>query len=101
MRTIPSLAAATLVVALGFRPLRVRVQGAVDERFDLLHFLASHPRQVFSRSQLMTHVWGYGAALDIGTLTVHIRQLRAKIEVDAANPRRLQTVWGVGYRFVP
>jgi DNA-binding response OmpR family regulator len=71
------------------------------KEFDLLHFLASHPRQVFSRSQLMTGVWGYEAALDTGTLTVHIRRLRAKIERDAAAPRHLETVWGVGYRFVP
>lgn len=71
------------------------------KEFDLLHFLASHPRQVFSRSQLMTGVWGYEAALDTGTLTVHIRRLRAKIERDPGSPRRLETVWGVGYRFVP
>ncbi len=71
------------------------------KEFDLLHFLASHPRQVFSRSQLMTGVWGYEAALDTGTLTVHIRRLRSKIERDAAAPRHLETVWGVGYRFVP
>ncbi|MGZ8686918.1 MAG: response regulator [Gaiellaceae bacterium] len=71
------------------------------KEFDLLHFLASHPRQVFSRSQLMTGVWGYEAALDTGTLTVHIRRLRAKIERDAAAPRHLETVWGVGYRVVP
>lgn len=71
------------------------------KEFDLLHFLASHPRQVFSRSQLMTRVWGYEAALDTGTLTVHIRRLRAKVERDPAAPRYLETVWGVGYRFVP
>lgn len=71
------------------------------KEFDLLYFLASHPRQVFSRSQLMTRVWGYEAALDTGTLTVHIRRLREKIERDPASPRRLETVWGVGYRFVP
>jgi hypothetical protein len=70
------------------------------KEFDLLHFLASHPRQVFSRSQLMTRVWGYEAALDTGTLTVHIRRLRAKVERDPATPRHLETVWGV-VRFVP
>ena len=71
------------------------------KEFDLLYFLASHPRQVFSRGQLMTRVWGYEAALDTGTLTVHMRRLRAKLERDPGNPRHLETVWGVGYRFVP
>jgi DNA-binding response OmpR family regulator len=69
--------------------------------FDLLWFLASHPRQVFSRSQLMDRVWGYEAALDTGTVTVHVRRLREKIEDDPSRPARLETVWGVGYRFVP
>jgi DNA-binding response OmpR family regulator len=69
--------------------------------FDLLWFLASHPRQVFSRDLLMDRVWGYAAALDTGTVTVHIRRLREKIEDDPSHPRLLQTVWGVGYRFAP
>jgi len=69
--------------------------------FDLLWFLASNPRHVFSRDQLMDRVWGYAAALDTGTVTVHIRRLREKIESDPAHPRHLQTVWGVGYRFDP
>ena len=69
--------------------------------FDLLWFLASHPRRVFSRDQLMLSVWGYAAALDTGTVTVHMRRLREKIELDPSRPDRLQTVWGVGYRFVP
>lgn len=69
--------------------------------FDLLWFLANHPRQVFSRDQLMDRVWGYEAALDTGTVTVHVRRLREKIEDDPSHPRFLETVWGVGYRFVP
>ena len=69
--------------------------------FDLLWFLASHPRRVFSRAQLMESVWGYQASFDTGTLTVHIRRLREKIEDDPSSPRHLQTVWGVGYRFQP
>jgi DNA-binding response OmpR family regulator len=69
--------------------------------FDLLWFLASHPRHVFSRDQLMDRVWGYAAAVDTGTVTVHIRRLREKIETDPAQPHHLQTVWGVGYRFDP
>jgi DNA-binding response OmpR family regulator len=71
------------------------------KEFDLLWFLASNPRHVFSRDQLMDRVWGHEAALGAGTVTVHIRRLRSKIETDAAHPRRLETVWGVGYRFSP
>jgi DNA-binding response OmpR family regulator len=71
------------------------------KEFDLLWFLARHPRHVFSRDQLMDRVWGYEAALDTGTVTVHVRRLREKIEDDASRPRFLQTVWGVGYRFSP
>jgi DNA-binding response OmpR family regulator len=69
--------------------------------FDLLWFLASHPRRVFSRDQLMASVWGYTAALDSGTVTVHVRRLREKVEDDPSKPRHLQTVWGIGYRLVP
>ena len=67
--------------------------------FELLWFLASHPRRVFSRDQLMARVWGYSSAVDTGTVTVHIRRLREKIEDDPSHPRHLETVWGVGYRF--
>jgi DNA-binding response OmpR family regulator len=70
------------------------------KEFDLLWFMASHPRQVFSRDHLMDRVWGYEAAVDTGTVTVHIRRLREKIEADPSRPRYLETVWGVGYRFV-
>jgi DNA-binding response OmpR family regulator len=69
--------------------------------FDLLWFLASNPRQVFSREQIMDRVWGYTAVTDTGTVTVHVRRLREKIERDPSRPDHLQTVWGVGYRFVP
>jgi DNA-binding response OmpR family regulator len=69
------------------------------KEFDLLWFLASHPRRVFSRDQLMIRVWGYETALDTGTVTVHMRRLREKIEDDPSRPRLLETVWGVGYRF--
>jgi DNA-binding response OmpR family regulator len=68
------------------------------KEFDLLWFLASHPNRVFSRDQLMGTVWGYEAAVDTGTVTVHVRRLREKVETDPAAPRHLQTVWGVGYR---
>jgi DNA-binding response OmpR family regulator len=68
--------------------------------FDLLQHMASHPKRVYTRDQLMETVWGYAFAGDTSTVTVHIRRLREKIEPDPAHPRYLQTVWGVGYRFV-
>jgi DNA-binding response OmpR family regulator len=85
------------------RARRVVVHGReVDltaREFDLLHFLAQHPGQVFSRDQLMDRVWGFPYYTDTTTVTVHVRRLRAKIESDASNPEWVQTVWGVGYRF--
>jgi DNA-binding response OmpR family regulator len=71
------------------------------KEFDLLWFLASHPRHVFSRDQLMDRVWDYAAAVDTGTVTVHVRRLREKVERDPARPDHLKTVWGVGYRLDP
>jgi len=76
------------------------VQLTVRE-FDLLLYLVRHPGHVFSRNQLMDAVWQYSFYTDTSTVTVHMRRLRAKIEADPANPRHLQTVWGVGYRFQP
>jgi DNA-binding response OmpR family regulator len=68
--------------------------------FDLLLFLASSPGQVFSRGQLLEQVWESSTDWqDPATVTVHIRRLRQKIEVDPHNPRWVTTVWGVGYRF--
>jgi DNA-binding response OmpR family regulator len=69
--------------------------------FDLLEFLCRHPRHVFSRDQLMDAAWGYRSARDTGTVTVHVRRLREKLEDDPSQPALLQTVWGVGYRLVP
>jgi DNA-binding response OmpR family regulator len=71
------------------------------KEFDLLWFLASHPRRVFGRDQLMSRVWGYEAAVDTGTVTVHMRRLREKVEINPSQPRYLHTVWGVGYRLTP
>jgi DNA-binding response OmpR family regulator len=68
------------------------------KEFDLLHFLMQHPRQVFSRDQLLDHVWGYEFYGDASTVTVHIRRLREKIEAQPSNPKLLLTVWGVGYK---
>jgi two-component system, OmpR family, response regulator ResD len=84
-----------------------RVMAAGEEvvltqrEFELLAFLARHPGQAFSRDELMDHVWGHAFYSDTSTVTVHVRRLRAKIEADPAEPRHVQTVWGVGYRFQP
>jgi DNA-binding response OmpR family regulator len=69
--------------------------------FDLLWFLANHQHRVFDRDELMRNVWGYTSELDTGTVTVHVRRLRAKIEDDPSRPRHLETVWGSGYRLTP
>ena len=69
--------------------------------FDLLYYLARHPNQVFSRSQLLESVWGYHHSGYEHTVNSHINRLRAKIETDATHPRVVQTVWGVGYKFNP
>ncbi|MEA2827297.1 MAG: hypothetical protein QOG43_1736 [Actinomycetota bacterium] len=70
--------------------------------FDLLTFLASSPKQVFSRDQLLAQVWNSSPDWQSpGTVTEHIRRLRKRIEVDPEQPRWITTVWGVGYRFNP
>jgi two-component system response regulator ResD len=71
------------------------------KEFDLLWTMARHPRQVFTRNQLLDLVWGLTEYIDPSTVTVHVRRLREKIEADPGNPRYIQTVWGVGYRFEP
>ena len=87
----------------GGRRVTVRgeeVQLTVRE-YELLLHLVRHPGQVFSRDQLMDAVWQYSFYSDTSTVTVHVRRLRAKIEAEPSDPRWLQTVWGVGYRFQP
>lgn len=71
------------------------------KEFDLLHFLAMHPRQVFSRQQLLDAVWHFDYYGDDSTVTVHMRRLREKVEREPGRPRHLKTVWGVGYKFEP
>ncbi len=82
----------------------VTVQGdpvtLTAREFDLLHHMASSPGRVFTRDQLMESVWGYTFAAETSTVTVHVRRLREKVEADPTHPRRLLTVWGVGYRFI-
>jgi DNA-binding response OmpR family regulator len=75
--------------------------GLTAKEFEMLWHLARHPRQVFTRDQLLESVWGLSDYIDPGTVTVHIRRLREKIEADPSKPRYLQTVWGVGYKFEP
>jgi DNA-binding response OmpR family regulator len=91
-----ALDASTRQVTLKGEPVRLTAK-----EFDLLWFLASHPQRVFSRDDIMRRIWGYSAALDTGTLTVHVRRLREKLEDDPSHPSRLETVWGIGYRFTP
>lgn len=83
----------------------VRANGAPVEltvkEFDMLLLLARHPRQVFSRDHLLERIWGGVDYIDPGTVTVHVRRLREKIEPDPSTPRHLLTVWGVGYKFEP
>jgi len=71
------------------------------KEFDMLYLLARHPKQVFTREQLLERIWGGAQYIDPGTVTVHVRRLREKIEEDASKPTRLLTVWGVGYKFEP
>jgi DNA-binding response OmpR family regulator len=81
-------------VALGDRAVRLTAR-----EFELLRVFADHPRQVLSRDQLFALLWGSWG--DRSAVSVYVRKLREKLEDDAANPRLLVTVWGVGYRFDP
>lgn len=69
--------------------------------FDLIYYLASHPDQVFSRTQLLSSVWGYHHSGYEHTVNSHINRLRNKLEQDVTKPEIVQTVWGVGYKFNP
>jgi DNA-binding response OmpR family regulator len=71
------------------------------KEFDLLWLLAANPRQVFTRDQLLTQVWGSSDYIDPSTVTVHVHRLREKIEADPSKPDHILTVWGVGYKFEP
>jgi DNA-binding response OmpR family regulator len=68
--------------------------------FDLLAYLIRHPGRAFRRAELLEAVWGWTFG-DQSTVTVHVRRLREKVEDDPAAPRRIVTVWGVGYRYEP
>jgi DNA-binding response OmpR family regulator len=96
------IAAGRLLIDL--RAREVRVDGVIAtltaREFDLLAFMARHPRRVFRRDELLEHVWGYTYG-DTATVTVHMRRLREKVEPDPSAPVHLVTAWGVGYRFDP
>ena len=82
----------------------VRISGKLvqltSREYDLLVFLLRNPRQAFTREQLLSEVWGWTFG-DTSTVTVHVRRLREKLESDPTMPRRIVTVWGVGYRYEP
>jgi len=82
---------------------RVYVNGSevflTAKEFDILKILSINPNKVFSKDNIFEKVWGVDSFGDVGTVTVHIRKLREKIEVDPSNPKYIETIWGVGYRF--
>ncbi|MDT0696860.1 winged helix-turn-helix domain-containing protein [Mammaliicoccus sciuri] len=69
------------------------------KEFDLLVLFASNPDRVFTKEELFERIWGIDSIGDITTVTVHIRKLREKVEEGLSNPKYIQTIWGVGYRF--
>ncbi|WP_344933166.1 response regulator transcription factor [Sphaerisporangium flaviroseum] len=91
-----------LLVDVGAHEVRLRdLEITLTAReFDLLAYLMRNPRQAFSRAALLDQVWGWSFG-DTSTVTVHVRRLREKIEPDPTAPRRIVTVWGVGYRYQP
>ncbi|MCQ2491489.1 MAG: response regulator transcription factor [Lachnospiraceae bacterium] len=82
---------------------RVYVNGEerafTTKEFDLLTFLASHPNKVFKKEELFSEIWNMESYGDIATVTVHIKKIREKIEIDTSKPQYIETIWGVGYRF--
>ena len=86
----------------GAREVRLRGRPVVltAREYDLLAFLARHPRTAFTREVLLQRVWDWSFG-DVSTVTVHVRRLREKLEDDPAKPKRLVTVWGTGYRYEP
>lgn len=82
---------------------RVWVNGVektfTTKEFDLLAFLAAHPNHVYTKDDLFREIWDMESVGDIATVTVHIKKIREKIELDTSNPQYIETIWGVGYRF--
>jgi len=100
-KPIPSISAGDLVIHTNKRQVTLKGQSIelTAREFDLLWHFAQHPGQVFSRSQLLDSVWGYGHDGYEHTVNSHINRLRAKIEDDPSNPQYVHTVWGIGYKF--
>ena len=69
------------------------------KEFDLLVFLAQNPNRVFTKDELFKEIWDMESVGDIATVTVHIKKIREKIELNTAKPQYIETIWGVGYRF--
>jgi len=69
------------------------------KEFDLLTFLAQNPNHVYTKEELFRKIWDMDSFGDIATVTVHIKKIREKIEIDTSNPQYIETIWGVGYRF--
>ena len=69
------------------------------KEFDLLTFLAEHPNHVYTKDELFKEIWDMDSIGDIATVTVHIKKIREKIELDTSKPQYIETIWGVGYRF--
>lgn len=82
---------------------RVYVNGEekilTTKEFDLLTFLASNPNHVYTKEELFREIWDMESIGDIATVTVHIKKIREKIELDTSKPQYIETIWGVGYRF--
>ncbi|MGG4342204.1 response regulator transcription factor [Paenibacillus lautus] len=90
-----------LVIDKSARRVFVRNQEVTftTREFNLLEFLATHPNRVFNKTELFERIWGMDSSGDIATVTVHVRKLREKMELDPSNPQYIETVWGAGYRF--
>ncbi len=69
------------------------------KEFDLLTFLAENPNHVFTKEKLFQEIWDMDSIGDIATVTVHIKKIREKIEINTSKPQYIETIWGVGYRF--
>jgi DNA-binding response OmpR family regulator len=69
------------------------------KEFDLLTFLAENPNHVYTKEELFRKIWNMDSVGDIATVTVHIKKIREKVELDTSNPQYIETIWGVGYRF--
>lgn len=90
-------------LTIDLKKYTVSVDGAevslTAKEFELLKFFATHPDQVFTKTQIFQNVWEHNYIEDDNTVMVHIRKLRKKIEKDPSNPLYIQTVWGIGYKF--